>query len=273
MIAGTGLIERRHRPRAELYATVPLDVVDGAPVLPEVVLWALSLAKGDLLLARRSDVSRSFGFQSYLYNLEIVLDAMCQPWPSIEPMLLQPMAAIGPKGRLRLPDEAAALAAPPAGVLVLRASGKDADLFELEVKSKTPDRPFLRVRKEYTLPIVSGDRVILPADVLWLLGLPEGGRLACKTALHQADFEPASEVESLGDRTWIDLEPDGTLPLPASLRRILAEVSIPYDTARMTLEPPFFWLQLWPGESGPARALPQGRATLPEPHPEIRYTL
>jgi hypothetical protein len=247
VIAGTGLVERWHRPRAELFADVPVEIEDGAPVLPELVLWACNLSEGDLLPVWRSDVSRSCRFESYLDNLETALDMIGgRPWSYAEQWLRQPMATVGPRGRLLLPVEAEALlTAPGEGVLVLRASRHLEDLFELAVEPKAPNPPVLSVEKRYKLPIVSGDRVILPPEALWVLGLPAGGRFACATSLNQADLEPASRVESLGDRIWIDLEPDGTLLLPPSVRKLLAEPSIRYERAQLTLSPSRLRLVLW----------------------------
>lgn len=129
MIAGRGLIERRHRPRAQLGAALPLEFENGSPVIPETALWALNLQEGDLLTVE-SDGSGIF-FQSYLCQLEFLLDVCAEPWPYIEPVLRKPMAAVGPNGTLRLPAEAAALLKPQEGPLVLRQAGWPLDRFEL----------------------------------------------------------------------------------------------------------------------------------------------
>jgi hypothetical protein len=132
MIAGRGLIERRHRPRAQLDSALPLAIENGSPVLPETVLWALNLQEGDLLTVEETGDSRILLFQSYLGNLEFLLDVCVEPWPCLEPILRKPMAAVGPKGTLLLPAGAAALVKPQGGPLVLRQVRWPLDLFELQ---------------------------------------------------------------------------------------------------------------------------------------------
>jgi hypothetical protein len=135
MIAGRGLIERRHRPRAQLDAPLPLAIENGAPVLPETVLWALNLQEGDLLTVESED--SGIFFHSYLCQLEFLLDVCAEPWPFVEPVLRKPMAAVGPNGTLRLP-EAAALLKPQEGTLVLRQLILPAGMFELQRTAGAP---------------------------------------------------------------------------------------------------------------------------------------
>ncbi len=244
MVAGKGLIERSHRPRASLFALLALEVENGLPVLPDLVLWSLALSEGDLLTVRQGFGGQSHHFQSYLANLELVLDLVSQPWPYIEPMLRLPMAVIGARGTLLLPEEEGASAVRKPGAVVLRTDRGTDDLFTLQMDAEPPSSPFLFVVKEYTLPILSRDRVVLPEEALWLLGLQGGARLACKASLSQAEFEPASRAKSLKGLSWIDVEPDGTLPLPATLRRVLVEESIPYTNVQLKLTPSGFRIQL-----------------------------
>jgi hypothetical protein len=133
MIAGRGLIERRHRPRAQLDAALPLEFENGFPVIPGTALWALNLQEGDLLTVEVESCGGPgiFRFQSYLGNLEFLLDVCAEPWPYIEPLLREPMAAVGPRGTLLLPEEVAALLKPQEGPLVLRQVRWPLDLFEL----------------------------------------------------------------------------------------------------------------------------------------------
>src|SRR5436305_13053621 len=128
MIAGRGLIERRHRARAQLDVPLRLAIENGAPGLPESVLWALNRQEGDLLTVETED--SGIFFQSYLCQLEFLLDVCAEPWPSIEPVLRKPMAAVGPNGTLHLP-EAAALLKPQEGTLVLRQLVLPAGMFKL----------------------------------------------------------------------------------------------------------------------------------------------
>lgn len=112
-----------------------LTIEDGAPVLPETVLWALNLQEGDLLTVERSEDPRVLELQSYLCRLESLLDLCFEPWPYIEPVLRKSMAAVGPKGRLLLPAEAKDLSMPQEGSLVLRQLVVPTGLFTLQ----TPD--------------------------------------------------------------------------------------------------------------------------------------
>lgn len=237
MDAGQARIERRHVPRAWLRAVLPLDLKNGWPLLPEVVLWALNLQAGDLLTVEETPGLASYRFQSYLGQLESLGEGLVQPWPYIESMLRQPMAAVGPSGTLLLPENAAALLDVQRGALILRAdltSWHASHLFELKRTASPPSAPEIWVEREHTLPILFRDRVTLPAEVLWLLGLPNGGRLACETSLGEARYEAVSPAEALGTRSWVDLPPHGDLVLPASLRALLADPAFRCKEARLT---------------------------------------
>ena len=57
------------RSAVRVAADVPLEIVDGAPVLPEILLWAFSLQEGDLLTA-----SPSQGFETVDWKFASYLD-------------------------------------------------------------------------------------------------------------------------------------------------------------------------------------------------------
>ena len=67
-----------------------------------------------------------------------LLDVCAEPWPSIEPVLRKPMAAVGPKGALLLPGEAGALLKPQEGSLVLRQLILPAGMFKLQSTAGPP---------------------------------------------------------------------------------------------------------------------------------------
>jgi hypothetical protein len=237
-------VERHHRPRARLRAAVPVQIENDLPVLPELVLWALALDEGDLLTVEPDH--GGFRFRSYLADLGSILESIGDPWTYLKPMLRLPMAVVGPQHILLLPEEAAELVEHQGGSLVLYADGREhagSDSFVLQVKEQPPSPLILSVKKEYTLSILPGSRVILPDEALWLTGLRGGGRLACKAALGIADFEPAAQVGHLEGRFWVDLEPDGTLLLPESLRNDAENK--PYDCVLLTINSPRFQLRLW----------------------------
>jgi len=238
--------ERRHVPRGRLYAAIPLQIESGLPVLPELVLWALSLDEGDLLTVSADLLTGSYLFQSYLAALEGILASVGGPWTYIEPLLRLPMAAVGCKHTLLLPEEAAALVEHEESALVLHATGEDhhgPGSFVLRVEERPPDFPVLSVTKQYTLPILSDFRVILPAEVLWLTGLRGGGRLACETFLGEAHYEPAAQVGHLGERFWVELEPDGLLTLPEPLSKLAGEAL--YRQVLLSVAAPCFQVRLW----------------------------
>ncbi len=139
-LAGQRLIERRHCPRGLLDAALTLEIENGLPVLPEIVLWALNLQEGDLLTVEERDGSR-FCFQSYLCELEFLLDTCYVPWPYVEPVLRKSMAAVGPNGTLLLPDEAEALWRPQEGSLILRQLILPAGMFTLRRTAEPPSSP------------------------------------------------------------------------------------------------------------------------------------
>ncbi len=211
-----------------LTADIPLEIMDGAPVLPELIRWALSLNEGDLLIASPSrGFERSdWNFASYLDRVSFILEAIRHPWPFLESDVFHgSMAAVGPGGALVLPDEAAGLVR-PGETLYLRAEHR---LGELTLVSRRPSQelalgPFhfagLAVEARYKVPIDSDLRVTLPKEALWALGLSPGDRLAGKAFLGEVAFGPPWQGLDYGSKLELELEPDGTLLLPESLRII-----------------------------------------------------
>src|SRR6185295_6167129 len=195
---------------------------DGSLLLPKVILWAFRLNEGDLLTVSREE-GEGFRcrFRSYGAAVWTITDGIGCSWPFLEKLLRLPMAVVGPQGALLLPEEAALLASTPR-VSLLRVPPRPGDGFTLEPvdeRRMVSPRPCLEAL--YTLPVESGSQIRLPQDVLWVLGLGEGDRLACKTSLGTADFEPWAKLETLKGRTVVELGPGGTLSLPQSLLRDL----------------------------------------------------
>jgi hypothetical protein len=236
-----------------LSADLPLEIVDGSPVLPGLLLWALSLNAGDLLLAspsRRTDHAE-WAFASYREIVIGCVEACSHPWPFVEEVLLfGALAAVGVQGEIRLPGEAAALVRPGRPVR-LRAEG---DRFRRQLalaagaedERRSPTEFF--VEAEYLLPVEPGLRVTLPEEALWALSLEAGDRLVAAALLADVRFaaSAASLPGSPGTRSEVDLEPGGILALPDSLRvetvlRPQAQVRL-----RVTLSPqPAFRITQW----------------------------
>lgn len=212
-------------PVRRLSADLPLEIVDGSPVLPGLLLWALSLNAGDLLLASpsRGGDQAEWSFASYREIVIGCAEACSHPWPYVEEALLHgALASVGTQGEIRLPDEAAALVRSGRPVR-LRAEG---DRFRRQLalavaakdERRSPTEFF--VEAEYLLPVEPGPRVTLPEEALWALGLAGGERLVAEACL--ADVRFAASAASLpggsGKRLEVDLEPGGILTLPDSLR-------------------------------------------------------
>jgi hypothetical protein len=98
-------------PVDQLYATLPALIArDGSPILPDFLLWAFSLNEGDLLAVSPEVVpAGAWRFLSYGERARSAADSCLHPWPHAEELLRLPMAAVGPSGALRLPEEAQAL--------------------------------------------------------------------------------------------------------------------------------------------------------------------
>ena len=194
---------------------------DGSIRLPDIILWAFYLNEGDLLtVSRWEDETPRYTFQSYGKWLWINAEGMTHPWFYNEQMLRLPMAAVGPRGTLLLPDEAA-LALRPGDSLLLVAASEPWDGFTLERAGKRRIFQKLCVHADYVVPVEEGAKLRLPEEVRWVLRLAEGDPLACETSMATADFEPFPPAEPSKDRSVVELGPGGILSLPESLLRDL----------------------------------------------------
>jgi hypothetical protein len=239
-------------PVRRLSADLPLEIVDGSPVLPGLLLWALSLNPGDLLIA---SASRGVGntewvFASYREIVSGCAQACSHPWPFVAEALRHgALAAVGRKGDLRLPDEAAALVRPGHPIRLQAEAGSWRRQVVLSVREEGPIRPaYLFVEAEYRLPVEPGLRVTLPEEALWALGFESGERLVAEA--HLADIRFAASAAALpggsGKRLTAALEPGGSLALPDSLR--VESVLRPQAQVRLivTLSPqPAFRITQW----------------------------
>jgi hypothetical protein len=206
-------------PVDQLYATLPaLTAPDGSPILPGFLLWAFSLNEGDLLaLSAESAPAGSWRFLSYGERALRAADSCLNPWPHIEELLRLPMAAVGPNGVLRLPEEAEALRAGP--VLLRVEVDPHWQSFTLEPANGWPIALERHLKAHYLLPVLPGFRVMLPEDLLWVFDLGPGDQLACKTSLAMAEFEPLELKKKPPEgRRPVALGPGGLLTLPDSLR-------------------------------------------------------
>jgi hypothetical protein len=210
-------------PVRRLSADLPLEIVEGSPVLPGLLLWALSLNEGDLLIAspsRGADrTERSFA--SYREIVIGCAQSCSHPWPYIEEaMRCGALAAVDRNGVIRLPDEAAALVRPGRAVR-LRAEG---DRFRRQLTLSAAEGKGTAeffVQAEYLLPVEPGLRVTFPNEALWALGLPAGERLLGEAYLADVRFAASAaslRAEGRGKRVAIDLEAGGALALPDSLQ-------------------------------------------------------
>ena len=188
-----------------LSADVPLEIVGGNPVLPEILRWALSLNEGDLLIASASEGFESveWKFACYLDRVEQAIETYSQPWRAIEEMVLSGrMAQVGRNGTLVLPREGAW-----DEPISLRAEDR-LDSFLVAAK-KSSERFFVEAR--YTLPLAAGPRVTLPAEALWALGLSPGDQLKGEAFLAELRVGPRL---GYGKSIELELELGGVLRLP-----------------------------------------------------------
>jgi hypothetical protein len=240
-------------PVCRLIADLPLDVVDGSPVLPDLLLWALSLNAGDLLIVSpsRGADRMEWVFASYREIVIGCAQSCTHPWPYVEESLLYGrLAAVGVQGELRLPDEAAALVRPGCAVRLRKAD----DPLRRQFSLYSPQEERLRssqffVQAEYLLAVEPGLRVFLPEEALWALGLAAGERLVGEAYLADVRFAASAaspRVGGRGKRITVDLEADGSLALPESLR--VETVLRPQARVRLivTLSPrPEFTITQW----------------------------
>lgn len=89
---------------ARYVVTVDAGVGAGLSIeLPVEVLWAFSLNEGDLLLCDHTLCSLKL--TSYTRTVETILVVITQPWFYLEKdVLRKPMEAVGPEGRVPLPE-------------------------------------------------------------------------------------------------------------------------------------------------------------------------
>lgn len=193
---------------------------DGSFCLPEVILWAFRLSEGDLLtLSRETTETSCFRFESYTQTVRTITEGIGHPWPYIQELLRLPIAAIGPRGTLSLPEEAAVLSRPHEGSLRLVVEpGPFQRSFRLEpAESEVSAHLGLEIR--YVLPVEKG-YVRVPADLRSIAGLDEK-LLAYEIRMSTADFDIPVSSEPLGNRDLTCLEPDGSLLLPKAFLRDL----------------------------------------------------
>ncbi|HSS76992.1 MAG TPA: hypothetical protein VLV54_09625 [Thermoanaerobaculia bacterium] len=200
------------------HATLPgVTAEDGSPILLPFVRWAFSLNEGDLLaVSPEEDPAGSWRFLSYGERVWNAADGCLDPWPYIEELLHLPMAAVGPNGVLRLPEEAEALRG---GRLQLRVEvDPHARAFTVEpLNDRSIDAEWW-LEAHYMLPILPGFQVMLPDDLLWELDLGKGDPLAYKASMALAEYEPWELKKPPEGRSLVELGPGGLLTLPDSLR-------------------------------------------------------
>ncbi len=195
---------------------------DGAIILPDLILWAFNLNPGDLLTVSREE-GETFRccFASYAVLLRTLADwGPTVHWRLIEESLRLPMAAMAPRGKLLLPEQAAPLAQPGTSLL-LAVPPPAGEGFTLEAAGGRRISAGLFLEAAYTLLPEAGAQVRLPEDLLWVAGLQEGDALTCETSLGQVDFEPFVESKTLERGALVHLGPGGTLRVPDSFLREL----------------------------------------------------
>jgi hypothetical protein len=199
---------------------MPITAEGGSLRLPKLILWAFRLNEGDLLaVSPEESEGLRCRFRSYGAMVRGIVEAIGEPWVFIEPLLRLPKAAVGPLGALDLPEEARSLAPAERTPLFLRVDGREG--FTLQPANGRRISPRLLAQAAYVLPVESGSEVKLPEDVLWVLGLGEGDRLACRTYPGQADFEPLPQGQPSAGWSVVELGEGGALRLPESMLRDL----------------------------------------------------
>jgi hypothetical protein len=209
---------------------------DGSLCLPEVILWAFRLSEGDLLTISRDRTEAScYRFEGYTQAVRTITEGIGHPWPYIEELLRLQMAAIGPRGTLSFPEEAAALSRPSEESLRLVVEpGLFQRSFRLEPAESTVSA-HLCLEIRYVLSVEKG-YVRVPDDLRSIASLDEK-LLAYETGLGTVDFDIPSEP--LGSQDLACLGPDGTLLLPpAFLRDLKAEWQV-LLSARIASKPSF----------------------------------
>jgi hypothetical protein len=199
-------------------ATLPvITAKDGSPILLPLVHWAFSLNEGDLL-AVSPDVARdgAWRFLSYGERVWNAADGYLQPWRYIEELLRVPMAAVGPNGVLRLPEETEALRGGPVQLRV--EVEPHARAFTVQPMDDRPIDMEWLLEAHYMLPILPGFRVMLPDNLLWILDLGKGDQLAYETQMIVAEYVPWELRKPPEGLSLTELGPGGLLALPDALR-------------------------------------------------------
>lgn len=188
--------------------------------LPSAILWAFRLNEGDLLTVERVE-PRRYRFESYAGAVRGIVQMIGHPWPYIEKLLEVPMAAVGPRGELLLPQEAIALAGSPGEqlrLIVEPGPAQNGFILEPAQKERISSKLLLEVR--YVLSVVEG-YIRVPEDLLSILGVAEGSVLAYKTSLATVDFAAPGQSDSLIGRDLTALGRGRMLFLPEAFLRDL----------------------------------------------------
>jgi hypothetical protein len=219
---------RYSRGGCQLFVDMPLEIVDGRIVLPELILWARALNEGDLLIAvpSRGFEQGDWRFTKYLDQVSSIVQMVRNPWTFFESDVFHGyMGAVGPGGTLVLPDEAGTLVRP--GEPVRLETEDRTGAFTLSSRMPRPEsfdrffrfpRFFLEAR--YKVPLAPDLRVTFPEEALWALALSPGNQLAGESSF--ATVKAGTFLQEPGGKSIeLELEPGGTLRLPESMRIIL----------------------------------------------------
>jgi hypothetical protein len=133
------------------------------------------------------------------------------------------MAALGPNGVLRLPEEAEALLA---GTVLLRAeAASQGRSFTCEPLVDGMIEREQLLKAHYHLPVHPGFQVMLPEDLMWVFDLEKGSQLAYKAGGAMAEYESYELKKPPQDRSLTQLGPGGLLALPEPWRVCLAQAN------------------------------------------------
>lgn len=205
-------------PVRRLRATLPVTVrPDGTLVLPDAILWAFALNAGELLAVRPEEGSSTrFSFTSYGRRAWSASAICGAPWPSVEALLRQPLAAVGPGGSLEMPAEAADLIRQPGETLILKSYEYEHEpAFTLgRPVEGLPERQLI-LEASYSLPVETGPQVRLPPEVLWILSLSEGDLLDCEAQWLEAELRRADpSLPGRKAESSTRVGEGGTVPVP-----------------------------------------------------------
>jgi hypothetical protein len=241
---------------SRLHADVPVEIVDGALVLPELVRWALSLNEGDLLIAApsRGCEHEDWKFAKYLDQVKAIVGEVRHPWAFFESNVFHGrMGAVGPGGALVLPDEAVTLVRPGESVCLQAEDHPESfTLASRPPRAESTDGlfrfPRFFVEARYKVPLAPDLRVTLPEEALWALALAPGDRLASESFFAEVKVGPPSQGPGHGKsiELELELEPGGALRLPESMRILLKGKPRVNALLEITLSPqPAFRITQW----------------------------